>query len=337
MHPTLIRIPFLHLTIWSFGAMAVLGFLAALLLVRHMSRRAGLDPAVMSDIALYALILGMVGARAFYVAHHVEQFRGDLLSVIAVWRGGLEFVGGVIPALAFLLFYLHRRKLPVRRYLDIVTVGLMMGLAFGRIGCLLNGCCFGRPADLPWAIRFPYGSNAYISQVNADPKRDRAEPHLKLPHAEYFSFADEHGYWYPKLLPELTPQQRYEVTKGRYRCLPVHPTQPYASANALLLCAILYIAWRMSSMRPDVEGSERRLWRPGLTIALALVLYGVTRFLLESVRDDNPFELASLTISQIVAIIMVALGAALLTALVMVRPGLPGDISAGRTDEPDHE
>lgn len=160
MHPRLIEIPFLHLTLWSFGAMAALGGLAAFLLVRRMARRAGIDPLRMVDGAMYSLILGMVGARAFFVLHHYDEFRGDPLGVLAIWRGGLEFLGGVVPAILFLLLYVRRHRLPLRRYLDIMAVGLMLGLAFGRIGCFLNGCCYGKPCDLAWAVTFPAGSIA---------------------------------------------------------------------------------------------------------------------------------------------------------------------------------
>jgi phosphatidylglycerol:prolipoprotein diacylglycerol transferase len=324
MHPIFLRIPFVHLTIWSFGAMTVVGFVMGMLLTRRMARRSGLDPEVISDVALYCLIVGLAGARAFYVIHHLDQFHGGFLDMIAVWRGGLEFVGGAIPAIIVLLLYLHHRNLPVRRYFDILAVGLMFGLAFGRIGCFLNGCCFGKPADLPWAVRFPYRSYAYISQINPDLARDRAEPRLPLPQAEYFDFYAEDGTWYPKPLAELTRRQRREVTEGKYRCLPIHPTQLYAFANALLLCAILYASWRKSLPSLPRDKAPGWPWRPGLTVALAFLLYGVARFILESLRDDNPFEFASLTISQLVGIAVFIVGIFLLAAVVTAKPDEPG-------------
>jgi len=113
--------------------MIVLGFLAALFMMRRLSRRARLSPAMITNAALYSLVIGVVGARAFFVVHYFEQFREEPLNIFATWHGGLEFLGGVIPAVGFLLFYLHHHKLPVRRYLDIMAIGLMMGLAFGRI------------------------------------------------------------------------------------------------------------------------------------------------------------------------------------------------------------
>ena len=331
MYPRLFEIPLLHLKIGTFGPMMVLGFLAALFLMRRLSKRANLDPAIMTNAALYSLIAGVVGARAFFVAHHFEQFRGNLFGIVATWRGGLEFLGGVIVATVLLLLYLHFSKLPVRRYLDIIVIGLMMGLAFGRIGCFLNACCFGKPTSLPWGVRFPYRSFVYISQINPDPKRNRAVPHLNLPQADYLSFYDEQGKWYPKSLENLTEAQRYEVTKGRYRCLAVHPSQLYSSANALLLCVILYLFWRKGLSRTYSDKAPKRLDRPGSITALMLILYGFTRFLIECIRDDNPYEIGFLTISQILGIVMIISGTALLVLLPYFKSDIPPGAEVAQT------
>ena len=315
MHPRLVEIPVLHVTIWGFGLMMALGFLSALWLVRRLSRRGGLDPETMSNVALYALLVGVVGARTFFVLHHLEQFRGGWLGVFAIWRGGLEFLGGVVPAVGFLLVYLHVRKLPVRRYLDVLAVGLMMGLAFGRIGCFLNGCCYGRPTDLPWGLRFPYRSYAYVSQINPDPKRHRAEPYLVVPPDEYAQFYTADGAWYPKPLEALTELQRHEVTEGEYRGLPIHPTQLYAAVHAFVLCGILYLLWRRSLTSTGSNRCRDRLRQPGIAVVGLCLLYGPGRFVLEALRDDNPYELGRLTISQILSVVMLVAGIILLVVL----------------------
>ncbi|MHC4106179.1 MAG: prolipoprotein diacylglyceryl transferase family protein, partial [Planctomycetota bacterium] len=79
MYPSLFEIPLLKLTIGTFGPMMVLGFLAALLLMRRLSRRANMDPAIITSVAFYSLIAGVAGARLFFVAHHFDKFRGNLL------------------------------------------------------------------------------------------------------------------------------------------------------------------------------------------------------------------------------------------------------------------
>ncbi len=289
MYPELFKIPIIHLTVPTYGLMLVIGFLAAVSLIRRISRRLAPDPQIITSAALYSLIAGVLGARLFYVVHYFDRFRGDWPSVFAVWRGGLELLGGVLSAIAVIILYLRYRKLPIRRYLDILAVGLMLALAIGRIGCFLNGCCFGRPTHLPWAVRFPYASLACTSQINPDLERNRPEPHLKLP-ADFFAWADKNGRLYPKPYEDLTAQQKDMVDNGPYRCLPVHPTQLYSSANAAFLCLILYLFWRRAQNNEKSKNQNRPFTKPGCTFALMFILYGITRFLIEFLRDDNPFE-----------------------------------------------
>ena len=321
MFPELFEIPFIHLTVKSYGLMMVIGFLAAVSLIRHLSRNITPDPQLITNAALYSLIGGVAGARLFYVLHHFEHFKENPGSVFAVWQGGLELLGGVILAITIIFFYLLYHKLPIRRYLDILAIGLMLALVFGRIGCFLNGCCFGKPTELPWAVRFPYNSFAYRSQIRPDTKRNRPEPQLELPD-EFFGYYDDDGHWVQDLKPRnyLTEQQKSEVTTGKYRCLPVHPTQLYSSANGAILCLILYLFWR-KSQNADVSKTAGKIFtEPGSTFALMFSLYGLTRFFIEFLRDDNRFEIDGLTISQLIGIGMIIFGATLMTILQIMKP-----------------
>ncbi len=319
MFPELFEIPLIHVTLKSYGLMMVIGFLAAVSLIRRLSRNITPDPQLITNAALYSLIGGVVGARLFYVIHYFEHFKEDPVSVFAIWQGGLELLGGVLLAITVIFFYLLYHKLPVRHYLDILAIGLMLALAFGRIGCFLNGCCFGKPTELPWAVCFPYNSIAYLSQVNPDLERNRSAPQLELPR-EYLSYIDKDGNWHPKPYEELTDQQKIEVTTGKYRCLPVHPTQLYTSAGAAVLCLILYFFWRRSQNAGSSKTAGKIFTQPGSTFALMFVLYGLARFLIEFLRDDNPFEFDSLTISQIIGITMVIFGAVLMLILQIMKP-----------------
>ncbi|MBL7146332.1 MAG: prolipoprotein diacylglyceryl transferase, partial [Phycisphaerae bacterium] len=129
---------------------------------------------------------------------------------------------------------------------------------------------------------------------------------LILPQDEYISFIDKDGHWHPKQYEYLTDQQKIEVTTGKYRCLPVHPTQLYSSAAGAVLCLILFLFWRRS------KKTDKILAKPGCTFSLMFILYGITRFFMELLRDDNPFEFDGLTISQNISIAMIILGAVLL-------------------------
>ena len=306
MFPELFEIPLTPLTVKSYGLMMVIGFLAAVSLIRHLSRDITPDPQLITNAALYSLIGGVVGARLFYVLHHFDKFQKHLHEVFYIWQGGLELLGGVILAITIIFFYLLYHKLPIRHYLDILAIGLMLALAFGRIGCFLNGCCFGKPTELPWAVRFPYNSFAYNSQINPNLERNRPAPQLNLPQEGYVSYIDKDGKWHPKPYEDLTDLQKTEVTTGKYRCLPVHPTQLYSSAGGAILCLILYLFWRRS------KNAGKILTKPGSTFSFMFIIYGTIRFFIEFLRDDNPFEFDGLTISQIIGIAMIILGTILM-------------------------
>ncbi len=297
MHPELFEIPFLHLSVKSYGTMMVIGFLAAVWLMRRLMKKSGQNPDFVTNVAMYALIAGIIGARVFYVLHHSRQFAGRFGEIFAVWRGGLEFLGGFLCAVAFLWIYLWKQKLPKRLYLDILAIGLMVGLGFGRIGCFLNGCCFGKCSTVPWSVQFPYNSPAFHSQTSPHPARNRAEPLLDLPQDYY----DTEGYLKP--FEELTPAQQEAVQTGPYHTLAVHPTQLYSSVNAFVLAGLLCLVWLKIGRQ-----------KPGVVMSLMLILYGINRFVLEAIRDDNPFEDAwwaiykGGTVSQNISIYMLLAG-----------------------------
>lgn len=309
MHPELFEIPFLHVTVKSYGTMMVIGFLLAVALMRRLMKRSGQNPDFVTNIAMYALISGIIGARIFYVIHHHDLFAGRLLEMFAVWQGGLEFLGGVLTGIGFLWFYLWKQKLPKRLYLDVLAIGLMIGLGFGRVGCLLNGCCFGKCTAVSWAIQFPYGSPAFHSHIRPDAARNRTDPKIALPNAYY----DDQGYLKP--MDALTDAEKQGVTEGPYRALPVHPTQLYSTLNAFVLAGILCAVWVKIGRR-----------KPGVVLSLMLMLYGPTRFYLETLRDDNPFEQGwwaiykGGTVSQNIGIYIFIAGAILLTIFATRKP-----------------
>ena len=319
MYPELFKIPFTNLTIKSYGLMMVIGFLAAVFVIKRLSRGTTRDYRFITNASLYALIAGVVGSRLFYVAHYFEKFRADWFSIFAVWHGGLELLGGVFLAIIVVLFYLWRHKLPIRNYLDILAIGLLLALAFGRIGCFLEGDCFGRPTDKLWGVRFPYGSFPQRSQVSPDPERNRDKPYLELPN-EFFSYFNNGTNSVRTLKPyeQLTQEQKDMVRYGPYRCLHVHPTQLYSSAMALVNCFLLYLFWRRSKNAAGSKKPKKFFSNPGSTFALMFILYGPTRFLIEYLRDDNPYEYAwwaiykGGTVSQNLSIYMVILGVVLM-------------------------
>lgn len=334
MYPELFELPFTNLTIKSYGLMMVIGFMAAVFVIRRLSRDITPNPQFITNAGLYTLIAGVVGARLFYVIHYFDRFKGDWLSVFAIWQGGLELLGGVVLAIIVVFFYLWRHKLPIRRYLDILAIGLLIALTFGRIGCFLNGCCFGKPTDKLWGVRFPYGSFAYSSQVRPNPQRNRPEPQLELPD-EFFIYSYNETVPTKILKPyeQLTQQQKNMVDYGPYRCLHVHPTELYSSANALLCSVLLYLFRRRSQNASKSKNSKKLFAKPGSTFALMFILYGIMRFFIEFLRDDNPFEYGrwafykGATVSQNLGIYMVILGFVLMLIFQKMKSNTVGSKS----------
>ena len=326
MHPELFKIPFTGgLTVKSYGVMIVIGFLAAVWVVRRLSRDITPNQNIITNGAIYALIAAVIGGRLFYIIHYFDRFRGDLISMISFWSG-YELLGSVFAAIFVLWLFMRFHKLPVLKFFDILAIAMMVALAFGRIGCFLSGCCFGKPTNLPWAIRFPYDSDSYLSQIQPDLARNRLNPYVKLPE-DFFGFIDSKGIYHPELKPYglLTTEQKDFVDNGAGRALAIHPTQLYSSANAAICGLLLYLFWRRSKKYQEEKNYSKLFARSGSTFALMFIIYGIARFLIEFLRDDNPFEYGwwaiykGGTISQNLAIYMFIAGLILMAIFQKAR------------------
>ena len=206
MYQELFRIPGLDLPVHAYGVMLVIGFLLALELAKFLARRVGLDPDVFVNAGLIALVTGVVGARLSHVLENwatytdpARSFWQNLGAAINIRSGGLTFYGGLILAFPITVAYGIWKKVPIRLGMDIMAPCIMVGLAFGRIGCFLNGCCYGAECDtgFPLAVHYPVGSMPYQDQL--------------------FSGA---------------------ITSVAPHSLPLHPAQLYSTFTALLIAGI---------------------------------------------------------------------------------------------------
>lgn len=151
----------LPLRIYGYGLMLVCGFIFSILLAQWRARRMGENPVEISNCGILALIGGVVGARLAYVVKEWDSFSvaagSGWREIFNVTSGGLVYFGGLVLGAVFVVVYIRLKRLPVRRFLDIIAPAIMLGLAFGRAGCLLNGCCWGGPvrADRAFAMKFP--------------------------------------------------------------------------------------------------------------------------------------------------------------------------------------
>lgn len=140
-----------------YGIMVAVGVLAGLWTSLARARRTGLPTQPLVDMAPWVVIGGLIGARALFVVMFWREFFAEapVWEVFMIYHGGLVFYGGVLGGVLAGLIYAHVKRLPVWRTADVIAPGVLLGYAFGRIGCFLNGCCYGRACELPWAVRFP--------------------------------------------------------------------------------------------------------------------------------------------------------------------------------------
>ena len=156
MHQVLFTIPiFGGVRVFGFGTMLVLAFVSSTWLAWWRARREHLDPEVIWDMTFWIFLSGLVGARLFYCIEYWGKDINSLLDVVQYWKGGIVFYGGILGASAAFFVYRHFRPFPFRPFLDVLAPAIAIGTLFGRLGCFLNGCCYGDPCQLPWAVSFP--------------------------------------------------------------------------------------------------------------------------------------------------------------------------------------
>lgn len=171
MNHVLFTIPGLNHDVPGYGVMLMIGFLLSIWWATRRAEKSNANPDVILNCGFIALIAGVVGCRLMYVIHYWDRFKNQGSTVDIIWaildvtKGGLEFYGGfVLTSIVVVIWLRYVEKVSIRWYLDIIAPSAALGLAIGRIGCFLNGCCYGGTCELPWAVEFPYGSPAQMHQ-----------------------------------------------------------------------------------------------------------------------------------------------------------------------------
>jgi len=312
MLPILIRFHLFgyQVPIYSYGLMLVIAFLSCVKTSQWLGRRKGIDPELFIDATLIALGSGLVGARLCHVLENLHEYtRHDLtiwqnlLNIVNTREGGLTFYGGVIVATPCCMLYAKLRKVPILLGMDVVAPVLMIGLGIGRIGCFLNGCCYGEQCSAPWAVRFPYYSNAYLEQYQLG--KLRPPPALQ----------SSQGILSP-YVPPVSTSENLRAIVASVSALPVQPTELYSSFTAFLLAALLIAYLGL----PHIDGR---------VFALMLILEGIARYVLELIRVEPSVltihvagQSYGMSISMILgaAIVVVGLGMWLWLVRATVRP-----------------
>lgn len=164
MHPIFFEIG--PLTIHFYGVMLALAFVVGIWFATQQARREKVLASAILDFSLVVLVSGIIGARVLFVLLNFDYYSQHPLEMIMFWQGGLVYYGGIILGVLCGILFLRVRRLNTWKVIDICAPSLALGQAIGRIGCFLNSCCFGKPTDLPWGIKFPSGSMASYEQFS---------------------------------------------------------------------------------------------------------------------------------------------------------------------------
>ncbi|EKD83623.1 MAG: hypothetical protein ACD_39C00561G0003 [uncultured bacterium] len=151
MYPILFSTPWFN--VYSYGLLIAIGYTLATILILREAQREELNVEAIFDMLLLQLIVGICGSRLLFILEYAPE-KLNFKDFFAFEQGGLTFYGAVISSFIFDLLYLKFRKMHFWKVMDCIGFGLPAGIALARLGCLLNGCCYGTSCDYPWAMAF---------------------------------------------------------------------------------------------------------------------------------------------------------------------------------------
>jgi phosphatidylglycerol:prolipoprotein diacylglycerol transferase len=349
----------LGVPIRGYGVMMLVAIVAGVGLAAYRAKRMGLDPEVIFGLALWMCIAGVIGARGFYVVQKWDQFQSDdlsatLIKIFSVTEGGLVVFGSAIGALAALVVFCRQRKLPALAIADLVAPSMMIGLAIGRVGCLLNGCCFGGYCELPIALQFPPAAPVYHDQATSgelygarlaqrdNPETGDVEVYVADLHPD--SLAAKSGLKQGEVVQMIAGYKIDSMTDVRFVFgeLTRHVAENEAKGDPTTVQINRHAPWTIAAMPPrslpvhptqiysaiDALLLALVLWffypfrrHDGEVVALMLTLHPISRFLLEVVRIDEPGAFGTpFTISQLVGFSFLA---AALVLWIIIERGPP--------------
>ncbi|MFC1807828.1 prolipoprotein diacylglyceryl transferase [Candidatus Omnitrophota bacterium] len=164
MHPILLSIG--NIRVYSYGLMLAIGFLVASFLASKRAHVYNIEKDTVSNLGFLFLVSGIIGARLFYVILNMSYFSSNPFEVFFIHRGGLVFYGGFISAALSGVIFAKLSKLSILNTGDLAAPFIPLAHSFGRIGCFLNGCCYGKPTTLFFGVLFPYNdAKVYPTQA----------------------------------------------------------------------------------------------------------------------------------------------------------------------------
>jgi len=251
MHPRLLELG--PLTVYSYGVLLAAAYLLALYFAVVRARRLGLDGDRVLDLGIYIIISALLGAKLLLLVVDFDTFRRQPAELWTLARSGGVFYGGLVVAFVVGVWYMRRHHLPVWTTCDALAPGVALGHVVGRFGCLMAGCCYGKPTDLPWGVTF------------SDP----------------FAAANV----------------------GTPLHVALHPTQMYDAGAELLIMAVL-----LATERKGKPFAGRTIW-------FYILLYAVSRFVIEFFRGDPRGATFGWSTSQVISMVLAPLAIAMLVVL----------------------
>jgi phosphatidylglycerol:prolipoprotein diacylglycerol transferase len=327
----------------GYGVMLLAGISAGVAMAAFRARQVGLDHEYILSLTIWLVVGGVLGARLFYVIENWEQLAakrgpgGLLLEIINIPEGGLVVYGGLIGAAVAFCLFVRKHRLPFWPLADLVAPSLAIGLALGRVGCFLNGCCYGGPSDAAWAVTFPKFSTPHeaakplTEQRFSPPYRDQAA------HGEFHGFRIESrrddpvvvvrveegspaaaaGLQDGEVILAINGQRANSLVSATDAIFEAFaagkPLRLERRQSAEIVVPAVPLPARSESVHPaqlysaiDAGLLGWLVWsfypfrrRDGEAIALLLTLHPISRFLQEAIRVDEPAVFGTgLSISQ---------------------------------------
>ena len=266
MYPELFSIG--PVTVYTYGLLLAGSYLLGLQFARYRARKWGLNENRILDLGIYIIIAALVGAKLLLLVTDFQQFRMSPADFVSFARSAGVFYGGLIAAIGMAFWYIHRYGLPFWTTCDAFAPAIALGHVTGRLGCFAAGCCYGKPANVPWAVVFTNPAAA--------------------------------------------------ANVGTPLGIPLHPTQLYESGAELLILILLLAT----------ENRGKRF--PGRTFWLYMILYAVSRYIIEFYRGDPRGVILGVSTSQFISLLLGPLAIAMLIWLSRTTPETPHRVTRRR-------
>lgn len=267
MHKILLNLD--PIIIYSFGFCMALGILSAFFLMSWLGKRHGYSSEFLSNFVLVLMLSAFVGARFAYVCEHwTAQFKDNPLDIFNIVQGGIMYYGGLFGAWLGGSIYLYLKKRPIIDVLDLTVTVLPLGHAWGRVGCFMNGCCFGKVTDCAIGVRFPYHSNVWWAQYQEGliTKIDK----LTLP---------------------VMPSQLIEAALNLIICLILVITYRSKSRRIGMQIGLYGIMYSMVRFFTETLRSDERMsvgvFSISQAISIGIMLFGISMFAYSLIRNKK--------------------------------------------------